>query len=161
MSEKTAEMKLGSTMLLRAAILVIGLTVLGLCAVALPAGIASDQTGMYKYILMGLYIPAIPFFYALQQTLKLLGYIDKNKAFSESSVQALKRIKYCAVAISALFTAGMPYIFYVADKDDAPGVAAVGFVIIGASFVIAATAGVFQRLVQHAVDIKSEHDLTV
>jgi hypothetical protein len=55
----------------------------------------------------------------------------------------------------------MPYIFYVADKDDAPGVAAIGFAIIGLSFVIAVAAAVFQRLLQNAVDIKSENDLTV
>ena len=55
----------------------------------------------------------------------------------------------------------MPYIFYVADRDDAPGVAAVAFIIIGASFVIAAAAAVFERLMRSTVDIKSENDLTV
>jgi hypothetical protein len=60
-----------------------------------------------------------------------------------------------------MYVVGMPYIFHAADKDDAPGVALIGFVIIFASFVIATAAGVFQRLVQNAVDIKSENDLTV
>ena len=60
-----------------------------------------------------------------------------------------------------MYAAGMPYVFYVADQDDAPGVVAIGLVIIGASFVIATAAAVFQKLVQNAVDIKSENDLTV
>ena len=154
-------MKLGSTHILRGVVILLGLIVLALCAIVLPAGIASDNTGYYWPILLGLYIPAIPFFYALHQTLKLLSYIDKHKAFSKLSVMALKNIKNCGLAISGLFLLGMPYIFYAADRDDAPGVVLVGLIIIGASFVVATAAAVFQRLVQNAVDIKTENDLTV
>jgi hypothetical protein len=154
-------MKLDSTLFLKFIVVLIGIIVLALCIFLLPAGIRTDQTGLYRPILLGMYLPAIPFFIALYQALKLLSYIDKNKVFSKSSVKTLRFIKYCAIIISGLYTAGMPYIFYVADKDDAPGVAAIGFVIIFASFVIATAAAVFQRLLQNAVDIKSENDLTV
>ena len=41
-----------------------------------------------------MYVAAIPFFVALYQAFKLLSYIDKNQAFSELSVKALKKIKY-------------------------------------------------------------------
>lgn len=156
-------MKLGPTLILRGVVILLGLVVLALCVVGLPIAIGSELERDFDYgpIFVGLYIPAIPFFYALYQTLKLLDYIDKNNAFSKLSVKALKNIKYCAFTIGALFTAGMPYIFYLADRDDAPGVAAIGFVIIGASFVIGTATAVFQGLVQNAVDIKSENDLTV
>jgi len=154
-------MKLDSTLFLKFIVVLIGIIVLALCIFLLPAGIRTDQTGLYRPILLGMYLPAIPFFIALYQALKLLSYIDRNKVFSKSSVKTLRFIKYCAIIISGLYTAGMPYIFYVADKDDAPGVAAIGFVIIFASFVIATAAAVFQRLLQNAVDIKSENDLTV
>ncbi|HSD56013.1 MAG TPA: DUF2975 domain-containing protein [Candidatus Saccharimonadales bacterium] len=154
-------MKQGTTIFLRGAIVLIGLAALAICIFLLPAGISSDETGMYRPILAGMYLPAVPFFLALYQALKLLGYIDKNNAFSDLAVRALGRIKYCAVAISALFAAGMPYIFHAADKDDAPGVVALGLVIVFASFVIATAAALFQRLFQNALDIKSENDLTV
>jgi len=154
-------MKRGSTLFLRGVIFLIGLLVLSLCVIVLPLGIITDQTGMYRPILIGLYIPAIPFFFALSQALKLLGLIDKKKAFTDSSVKALENIKYCGYAISGMFAVGMPYIFWVADRDDAPGVALIGFVIIGASFVIAVFAALIQKLFQNAVDIKKENDLTV
>jgi MFS family permease len=154
-------MKKGSTIILRGVVILIGTIVFGLCAFALPAGIISDKVSYYRPILIGMYLPAIPFFFALNEALKILGYIDKNKAFSELSVKALNNIKYSAIIIGALYTAGMPYIFYVADKDDAPGVAAIGFVIIFAAFVIATAAAVFQSLFQNAVDLKSENDLTI
>jgi hypothetical protein len=108
-----------------------------------------------------LYITAVPFFFALYQALKLLNLIDKNKAFTHDSVVAFRNIQYCAYIISGLFILGMPYIFHVADRDDAPGVVAIGLVIIGASFVIGTFSAVMHTLVRNAVDIKSENDLTV
>lgn len=91
----------------------------------------------------------------------LLNLIDKHKAFSLKSEKALKSIKLSVFLISGLFALQMPYVFYVADRDDALGLAAIGFVFIGASFVIGTAAAVFQSLMQNAVDIKSENDLTV
>jgi hypothetical protein len=91
----------------------------------------------------------------------LLRYIDRNTAFSESSVLALKNIKFCGGLIAGLFTAGLPYIYWVADKDDAPGVVAIALVIIGASVSVAVFAAVLQRLLQSAIDLKAENDLTV
>lgn len=150
-----------STLFLRTVIFLIGAGVLALCIFVLPAGIRSENAGAYRPILIGMYIPAIPFFIALHQGLKLLGFIDKNKVFSEASINALKYIKYCGLAISALYTIGMPYIFQVAEMDDAPGVAMLGFIFIFASLVIASAAALFQRLLQNVIDIKSENELTV
>ena len=154
-------MKPSSTLFLKFVVMLLGLAVLAICILGLPPLINSDRTGYYRPILIGLYVPAIPFFFALYQTLKLLSYIDKNKAFSELSVQVLKNIKYCASIIAGLFAAGMPYIYYAAERDDAPGVILIGLVIIFASIVIATFAAVLQKLIQNAVDIKSENDLTV
>ena len=154
-------MKQGSTLFLRGVIFILGVTVLALCVFVFPPMISSDTVGYYRPILLGLYVTAIPFFFALYQTLKLLSYIDTSTAFSDSSVQALKSINYCAIVISVLFTAGMPYIVYVADKDDAPGAVAISLVIIFASIVIAVFAAVLRKLLQNAIDIQLENDLTV
>ncbi len=148
-------------MFARGIIFSMGLVVLALCIFLLPAGIRSDITGYYRPLLLGMYVPAIPFFIALYQTLKLLRYIDNHQAFSPLSVKALKGIKYCGISISALYAASMPYIAYVADRDDAPGVVAIGLVIVFVSCVIAVFAALLQKLVQNAMDIKSENDLIV
>lgn len=155
------KLKQGSTIFLRGVIVLIGLGVLAVCLFFLPIGLRSDATGLYQPIILGLYAAAIPFFYALHQAVRLLGNIDKNQAFSNSSIKALKLIKYCALTICGLFTAGSPCIYYAADKDDAPGVMAVGLIIIFASFVVATFTGVLQKLIENAVNIKSENDLTV
>lgn len=161
MVHKIPVMKQGSTLFLRGVVVLLGLIVLTLCIFALPTGIRSDNTGLYRPLLIGMYVPAVPFFLGLQQAWKLLGYIDKNQAFSDLSIKALRSIKYCALAISALCAAGLPFIYHAADLDDAPGVVALGLALTFAPFVIAVFAALLQKLLQSGLDIKSENDLTV
>jgi len=160
-------MKPDSTTLLRIAVFLIGIPVLALCIFWLPRvafGITENSTWLefLQYtIVVGLYLAAVPFFVALHQALKLLDYIDKNEAFSRLSLKALKHIKHCAMIISALFVVGTASSYPIAQQEDAPGLTLMGFIITFASFVIAIFAAVLQRLVQNAVEIKSENDLTI
>src|SRR6185436_16849237 len=107
------------------------------------------------------YIASIPFFVALYQAFKLLGYIDTNNIFSQLAVKALRNIKYCAIIISGLIVLGILYIRLFANGDDPAGPTALGIFTTFASIVIATAAAIFERLLQNAVDIKSENDLTV
>ncbi|MFD2330925.1 DUF2975 domain-containing protein [Cohnella sp. GCM10020058] len=153
------------TLMLRAVIFLIGIAVLALCVVGLPSTFddAAANYPMWTYLplFIGMYASAIPFYAALVQTMRLLRYIDDNKAFSALSVRALYVIKYCACAISLLYAACIPFLYQIAQKVDAPGVPAIGFVIAFASFVIAVFAAVLQKLLQNAIDIQSENELTI
>jgi hypothetical protein len=120
-----------------------------------------DYAHILYPIVIGMYVSVIPFFAALYQAFKLLSYIDKNLAFSELSVKALKKIKFSAITISGVYVAILPFVFLVAELDDAPGLIIIGMVPVFASMVIAVFAAVLQRLLQEAINIKSENDLTV
>jgi hypothetical protein len=158
-------MKHGSTLFLKIALFLIGAPVLAFCIFGLtwlPYNPANpDYAHMLYPIAIGMYVAVIPFFVALYQAFKLLTYIDKNEAFSELSVKALKNIKFCAIIICSLFVVILPFVFLVADQDDAPGLIIIGMVPIFGSMVIAVFAAVLQRLLQEAIDIKSENDLIV
>ncbi|SDH71061.1 DUF2975 domain-containing protein [Alteribacillus bidgolensis] len=158
-------MKQGSTLFLRLAVFLIGTPVLALCIFGLPwlanNPINPDYAHILYPILIIMYVSVIPFFVALYQAFRLLSYIDKNKAFSNISVRALKKIKYCAIIISGLYVAGLPFFYIFAQLDDAPGLVIIGMIPIFASVVIAVFAAVLQRLLQEAIDIKSENDLIV
>jgi hypothetical protein len=158
-------MKLGSTLFLKIAVILMGLPVLALGIFGVFFLINNPVNSEYDQILYplfaGMYLSAIPYFGALFQAFKLLSYIDKNQAFSELSVTALKNIKFCAIAFSGLYVAILPFVYVVAELDDAPGLILVGGVPIFASLVIAVFAAVLQRLLREAIDIKSENDLTV
>ena len=142
---------------LKLAVILMGVPVLALCIFLVPE-IASFAEELYpnlvyiKYLVfLDLYATVIPFYFALYQAFMLLNYIYNNKAFSESSVRALKNIKYCALAISSLYMLGMPLFFLMAEKDDAPGIIGIGLAMIFASMVIAGFAAVLQRLLQEAI----------
>lgn len=145
---------------MKVVIYLIGLAVLGLCVII--AGVSlSGNAGIYLPVLLTMFIAALPFFFALYQGILLLNYIEKGTAFSGSSVKAIQNIKYCAFTIGTLYAAAMPLIIYVADKDDAPGAVLMGLVFIFAPLVTGVFAAVLQKLLQNAIDIKSENDLTV
>ena len=109
-----------------------------------------------------IYMAFVPFFVGLYQAVRMLGYARRNEVFSEPSVRAMRIIKYCA-GITALFIVGAEaYIFiFVRGTDDVAGGVMMGAFIIFVSAVIATAAAVFERVLQNAVDIKSENDLTV
>ncbi|MTT31711.1 DUF2975 domain-containing protein [Terrilactibacillus sp. BCM23-1] len=156
-----------STLFLKIVVILIGIPILALCIFLVPelgnlAAKLLPKFAFIKYLVfIVFYASAIPFYFALYQAFNLLRFIDKNKAFSELSVMALKKIKYCAIAISCLHVLVLPLFYLFADKDDAPGVIFVGLVVPFASMVIAVFAAVLQKLLKEAIDIKSENDLTV
>jgi hypothetical protein len=158
-------MKQVSTLFLKIALILIGIPILALCIVGLfwlPQHPANPAYAHRLYpIVIGMYVSVIPFFGAFYQAFKLLSYIDKNQAFSDLSVKAIKKIKICAISFSGLYVLVLPFVFFVADLDDAPGLVLVGMVPIFASMVIAVFAAVLQKLLKEAIDIKSENDLIV
>jgi hypothetical protein len=163
--EKTY-MKKASTHFLRAVIVFIGLIVLALCIFALPEagrGMSAEfpMVMNLQYWVLPLFAAAIPFFIALWQGLKLLGYIDHNKAFSDLSVRSLRKIKHLAVAVSICMYAAFPFMFQIAQADDAPGLVLIWGAIASVPIVIAVFAALLQKLLKNAIDIKNENDLVV
>lgn len=155
------------TIFLKMVIVLMALPVLAICIFVVPPmsafmGEMMPEWPFLRWILMiALYITALAYFIALYQSLKLLGYIDKGVAFSDLSVKALKNIKYCALAIAGIYILCLPAILYTAQVDDAPGLGGLGMVITFGAFVIAVFAAVLQKLLENAIEIKSENDLTV
>lgn len=121
-----------------------------------------DLISIYKDpLIIYAYIGSISFFVALYQAVKLLGYIDGNQVFSQAAVNAVRNIKYCAITLSGFIVLGILYIRVSVIADDPAGVTALGIFTTFAAIVIATAAAVFQRVLQNAVDIKAENDLTV
>ena len=109
------------------------------------------------------YLASVPFFAALYQAFKVLGYAGQNQVFSQPAVKALRTIKYCAIAIIGFVVVEELFILLMNDRDnDNPGAPIfMGVLITFGSIVIATAAATFERILQSAVDLKSENDLTV
>ena len=109
-----------------------------------------------------IYLAFVPFFVALYQAFKMLGYVRRDEIFSRRAVRALRVIKYCALITATFILGALSYIFiFVRGTDDIAGGVAMGLFIIIVSAIIAAAAAMFERILQNAVDIKVENDLTV
>ncbi|MDZ4619585.1 DUF2975 domain-containing protein [Bacillus cereus] len=159
-------LKRSSTMFLKVIIFLAGISVLALCIFLVPemadftANLYPNITPIKYLVFIVMYGAAVPFYVALYQASNLLQYIDENTAFSELSVKALKNIKRCAITISGLYVLSLPLFYFIAKKMDPP-IGLVGLIIVFASLVISVFAAILQRLLQEAIHIKSENDLTV
>jgi hypothetical protein len=155
------------TVFLKLSVIVLALPILAACIFLLPFlwRNATESGGWIansmRPILVGMYVAAVPYFVALFQTFTLLGLIDRNEAFSYEAVKVLRVIKYCALTITVIYTALLPFFYWFAERDDSPGFLVIGFVFVFAAFVIAVFAELLQKLLKRAIDMKQEIDLTV
>ena len=159
-------MKRISTVFLQAVIVLIGIVAIAiLLYFPLTEGRAAnlDLFSIYAdpFILYA-YAASIAFFIALSKAFRLLGYIGQNKVFSSKAVKALKSIKYCAIVLSILIVLAGVFIRLSHNKEDDPaGFIAMCIVTSFVSIVIATAAAIFEKLLQNAIDLKSENDLTI
>jgi hypothetical protein len=163
-------MKQRVTLITRAAIYFMGLAVFSINTILLPELAREEAAGRanppitYPFFI-GAWILSIPIFIALHQTLKLLKYIDENRAFSNRSVKVLQNIKLCAIVYGVLVALSAISIVVVGrimdPTEDTPPFLLVGSVFTLASIVVATFAAVLQRLLQDAIGIKEENDLIV
>ena len=157
-------MKRSSTAFLQIVIVLIGMGALAfLLWEPHVEGVNSHATLFQKYFnlfVAYVYIASIPFFVALYQAFKVLGYASQNRVFTHEAVRALRTIKYCALALIG-FVAVSFFFMIGGDREDRPGGTFMRILVTFPSIIVATAAAISERILQNAVDIKSENDLTV
>ncbi|GLX66816.1 DUF2975 domain-containing protein [Paenibacillus glycanilyticus] len=157
-------MKHASVLFLQLTVFLMGLPALAACVIGV-IGLLQNNPDQFPGKMhptdIGFFVAVIPYFIALFQAYRLLGYIDKSIAFSELSVQALKKIKICGYSISLIFLVMEPVLYVEAMQEDAPGLIVLGLAVVFASFIIAVFAALLARLLHNAIQLQSENDLTV
>ena len=107
-----------------------------------------------------IYVSSIPFFTALFQAFKVLGYARRDNVISQAAVNAMRTIKLCAILFIGFVAGAILFIMFNGD-DDRAGAVAMGILITLGSIIVATAAATFEGILQNAVDLKSENDLTV
>ena len=160
-------MKRSSTIFLQVVIVLIGLGTLALMLWEPHLEGRNAHATLFEIyfndpFLAYVYIASTAYFIALYHAFKLLGYIGRNDVFSQRSVKALRIIKYCAMSLVISIAGAEAFLILVEHgEDDIAGGVAMGLVLIFISLVIATASAVFEKLLQRAVEMKSENDLTV
>lgn len=166
-------MKRSLTILSKGAVCLLALAAVAMCVILLPElareAVVEDpaMVGLtYPFFAMA-YGLTIPFFIALYQTYKLLNYVEQDRAFSQLSVQALQNIKRCTVVFGVLAivggVAGNMFITNIAPDQDVSFtlMLVLGCLLAFMAGVIATFIAVLQRLLQEALEMQKENELTV
>ena len=159
-------MKRISTIFLQIVLVIIGLVALAIL-IRFPMiegrAVNLDLWSIYSdpFILYG-YASSIAFFVGLYKVFNLLGYIRENRLFSLDSIKALRSIRYCTILLSILIVLAAIYIRIFHDKNDDPA----GFLVLCTltafiCIVVATAVAVLEKVLQNAIDMKSENDLTI
>lgn len=159
-------MKRNSILFLQVVIALVGIVVLSIMIrFPLTEGRAQNLDLFSIYfdpLILFVYVSSIAFFVALYKAFKLLGYIRQNKLFTLNSVKTLRSIKYCAIILSILIVmAGVYIAIFHNEEDDPAGFLAMCFVITFITIVVATAVAVLEKILQNAVDMKTENDLTI
>lgn len=101
------------------------------------------------------YAVSIAFFILLSKVFKLLGEVGRNEVFSETSMKALRTIKYCAMFLVVFIVVPEVYLFTVRPGDDIAGGVAIGFFLILIFTIIATVATKVERILRNKLNIKS------
>lgn len=154
-----------STAFLRAVTVLVGLVVLaGLVFEPHVEGRNLHATPAEIYLhdpfLLFVYVGSIPFFIALFQAFKLLGYVGSGEsAFSAHSLRASRRIRDGARVTIGFVVVGVVILMFVGEER--PVALFLGLLPTLALLTVASSAALFERLLQRAVDLQAENDLTV
>lgn len=156
----------GSILFLRAVIVLVAVGVLaGMLWEPQVEGrnASADQVTIYfrDPFLAYAYLGSLPFFFGLYQGFRLLGYVGAGEALSAGAVRSVRLIKYCALAVVGFILGAEAYIILGVRDEDGAGAVALGIVASFGGLVMATGAAVLERVLGNAVDLKSEHDLTV
>lgn len=168
--KKSPLMKKGLLIITKGVIFLLAISVLAVCAILFPELAREESLGkatppvVYPF-LIGAWVLSLPIFYALQQTLKLVSYIDTNMAFSFLSVKALRNIKRSAIVFSILIILGALTVIIMARsadaKEDITHIFTLCFIFTFISSVIATFVAVLQKLLEDAIEMKKENDLII
>lgn len=158
--------KHAATLFLKGVLLLMTFGVMALYVFGLPGMAERDaalhpETAYLQYpFLISAYIFFAPILVTFYQTFKLLGYIDRGEAFSDSALKALTIIKYCALAIILFIVLGeLATILFI--DDDITHIITLGVIGTLASAVVAVFADLLRRLLKDAIAMKSSNNLIV
>jgi hypothetical protein len=155
-SMKNPSMKNSSALILQAAVVLIGIGALALMLWEPHIeGRNAHATPFEIYFkdpfLAYVYAGSIPFFVALYRAFGLFGHVRKNGAFSQVTVDALRAIKQCAIALIGFVAGAVVFILMFGDGEDRPAGFFMCLLFTVAASAIAITAAMFARKLQKAL----------
>lgn len=150
---------------LKISLILIAVATFLLCIFWLPGlaertAIANPEYAYLKYpILIMVYITAIPFYTAFYNAYGILNNIKSGEVFTQKPVGSLKTIRNCAISELMIYIILSAFLFF--QNALHPGIAIAFAIIQFTALIIAVFAGVLIELLNKAIELKDDNDLTI
>jgi hypothetical protein len=147
---KAPSMKNSSALFLQVVIVLLGIATLGLMLwephlEGRNAHATTFEIYFKDPFLAYVYVGSIPFFVALYRAFGLFGNVRRNGTFSQVTLNSLRVIKRCAIAMIGFVAGAVIFIISFGDGEDRPAGVFMCFLAASAASVIAITAAVCAR----------------
>jgi hypothetical protein len=113
-------------------------------------GVNANATNFEVYadpFIVFVYAGSVPFFIALYQAFRVLGYAAQGKAFSPEVMSALRTMKRCGAVMVGFVVVGEIFILS-SGTDDRPPALFMGMLVTIGSLTIVAMATTLERIAQ-------------
>lgn len=110
---------------------------------------------------LSLYLSALVSLAILYYMYRILQLIDKNDAFSNQSLKYVNVIFRLTIMEFVVLLGLLPFFFYVADNDDAPGFMIISFGILMIPLAVATLISILEKLLANAIQLKNDNELTI
>ena len=153
---KAPGMKSSSALFLQVVIVLVGIGTLGLMLwephlEGRNAHATTFEIYFKDPFLAYVYVGSIPFFVAVYRAFGLFGHVRQTGTFSQVTLNALRVIKRCAMAVIGFVAGAVIFIIIFGDGEDRPAGVFMCFLVAFATGVIATAAAMFSRNLQTAL----------
>ena len=138
-------------LLLKLFTILLGIFVLLFLLLVIPDETDFTKLGILTPFVISIYISSIPFYISIYNLFKLLIQIEKEVFFSKNSINILKRIKYSTYSFSLIYILQIPIMYYIATKDDAPGILLLILILSFTPLVIGISISILQKILEKEI----------
>lgn len=110
---------------------------------------------------ISLYLSAIASLLIIYYMYRMLGLVDSNTAFSAMSLVYVYTIFRLALIEFIVLTGTLPFAYFIADNDDAPGVMIIGLGMLFIPLAVATFVSIIEKLLKNAIELKLDSELTI
>lgn len=110
---------------------------------------------------ISLYLSAIASLLIIYYMYRMLGLVDNDRAFSAMSLIYVRAIFRLTIMEFIVLIGTVPFVYYIADNDDAPGVMIIDLGMLIIPLAVATFVSIIEKLLKNAIELKLDYELTI
>lgn len=110
---------------------------------------------------ISLYLSAIASLLIIYYMYRMLDLVDNDRAFSAMSLIYVRAIFRLTIMEFIVLIGTVPFVYYIADNDDAPGVMIIGLGMLIIPLAVATFVSIIEKLLKNAIELKLDYELTI